>query len=148
MINEILQHHDQFASLMARRIGHACLMAQWFDDASISRYYLQDDDLETTRLAQNIRRASASLAVIVEQIKYELRAFVFVLRKEVTVPLAKRVATSFATLSPSVSGTLHHHPYPKKPWMSCDSCAPGSRLAETALERAASEFCRVASGAF
>ena len=121
-------------------------MAQRFDDASTSRYELSDDNIETMRLARDIRNASSLLLTNVGRMQYELQTFVSILRKEkvrVTVQkegsLAKRVATIFATLSPSVSGTIHHHPDPK---------IRESRLAETSLGKAASEFCKVDSGAF
>ena len=64
--NEILQYHVQFASLMAQPI----------DDASESQYDLIDDDLETTRLAKDIRKASSSLSTNVERMTYELESFV------------------------------------------------------------------------
>ena len=120
-------------------------MAQRFDDASTSRYEL-NDDIETMRLARDIRNASRLLLTQVEQMQYGLQTFVSILRKEkVRVrghkegSLAKRVATIFATSSPSVSGTIHHHPDPK---------VRRSSLAHTALRQVAYESCKVDSGAF
>ena len=100
--NEILQYHVQFASLMAQRI----------DDASESQYDLMDDDLETTRLAKDIRKASSSLSTNVERMTYELESFVSTLeRVQVTMQkeqsLAKRIAaTSFSF----IYSTDRHHP--------------------------------------
>ena len=148
--NEILQYHDQFASLMARQIGDASLMAQRIDDASSSQYDFEDDHLETTRLAHNIRKASASLATNVENMKYELKTFVSVLRKEKVGSLVERIVrwlksligvikTIFATIFSSDSDTDRHRPIPEK---------SGSRIAETPLGQAAAEFCKVDPGAF
>ena len=144
--NDILQYHVRFASLMAQR----------FDDASRSQYDLKDDGIETTRLAKEIRNASNSLSTNVERTKYELKSFVSILQKEkihVAVKneqslagrilrwlksLFQAIKTIFATLFPSISDTERHHPDPK---------IRESRLAETALGQAASEFCKVDSGA-
>ena len=122
-------------------------MAERFDDASKSQYGLKDDDdLETTRLAKDIRNTSRSLLTFVERMTYDLRSFVSILQKEkvqVTVQqeqsLAKQILTIFATLSSSTSDTARHHLDPK---------IQGSMLANTALGQAASEFCRMNSGAF
>ena len=95
--NEILQYHVRFASLMAQR----------FDDASGSQHELNDDNIEMTRLARDIRNASSFLSINVERMKYELDSFVSILKEQ---SLVKRIATIFATLFRSNSGTVRHHP--------------------------------------
>ena len=134
--NEILQYHVLFASLMAQQI----------DEASKSQYDLNYDGplADTTKLAKDIRNASNSFTTFVERMTNELESFVSALEKvQVTAQkeqsLARRIATIFATLSPSILGTVRYHPDPK---------IRGSKLANTALGQAASEFCRVDSGAF
>ena len=152
-INNILRNHEQFASLMAQRIGDASLIAHRIDDASKSQYDLEDDGLETMRLAKEIRYASRLLATNVERIKYELKAFVSILRKEKVQQeqslverilqwlrsLIDAIRTIFAAINPSTCDPDRYHSDPE---------IRESRLAETALGQAASKFCKVGSGAF
>jgi hypothetical protein len=143
--NEILQRHVLFASLMAQRI----------DDASKSQYNLKYDGPETTKLAKDINKASRSLSTNVTQMTNDLDSFVSALEKaQVTVEkgrslaerilrwlktLFKAIARIFATLSPSISESLLHHPDPR---------IRGCAFAVTALGQAASVFCAMDSGVF
>ena len=148
--NDILRYHIQFASLMAQR----------FHDASMFKY---NDALlaQTSELAGDIRKASGFLSTNIERMSDNLESFVSVLedvqttlqkerrvKKEQSLierilgwlkSLFRAIATIFATLFPSLSGTDdRHHP---------DSNIRGCSLAKSALRQAASEFCRANSGA-
>ena len=90
-------------------------MARQIGDASKSQYELKYPLAETTKLAEDIRNTSSSLSTNVERMTYDLESFVSALEKvQVTMQkeqsLAKRIATIFATLSPFISSTDHHHP--------------------------------------
>jgi hypothetical protein len=107
-------------------------MAQRIDDASKSQYTV-DPGLEATKLAQHISKASGFLSTNVNVMTRELRSFVSILEKirvkAEKKSLFKAVATIFATLTPSISGTIRHQPDPK---------VRGRALADTALGQAAS----------
>ena len=142
---EILQHHVRFASLMAQRI----------DDATKSRDNVISDSPEARQLAKDIGKASGLLSTNVERMTYELESFVTALKNvQVTVAkekslverilqwlksMFKAIATIFATLTPSISAIVRHHPDPK---------VRGCALSNTTLGQAASVFCKAGSGAF
>ncbi|KAI0261191.1 hypothetical protein BGY98DRAFT_1104501 [Russula aff. rugulosa BPL654] len=139
--NEILQRHVLFASLMAQRI----------DDASKSQYNLKYDGPETTKLAKDINKASRSLSTNVTQMTMTLthsfrsregtghggkgRSLAERILRWLKT-LFKAIAKIFATLSPSISESLLHHP---------DSRIRGCAFAVTALGQAASVFCAMDS---
>jgi hypothetical protein len=56
-------------------------MAQRIDDMSGPQHNFEYDDSETTRLANDIRRASRSLSIHVTKMKDNLGSFVSVLEK-------------------------------------------------------------------
>jgi hypothetical protein len=130
-------------------------MAQRIDDASKSRDNLICDSPEARKLAKDISNASGLLSTNVDRMTFELDSFVSVLKKmQVTVArerslverilrwlksMFKAIATIFATLTPSISDIVRHHPDPK---------LRGCALSNTALGQAASLFCGVNSGAF
>jgi hypothetical protein len=142
--NAILKCHVQFASLMAQRI----------DDASKSRYKLKYDSSETTRLANDISKASRSLSIHVTKMKDSLDKFVSVLENvQVTVKkqrsLAKRIlgwlkslfkaiAWVFATLCDPFSALLLHSAEPTLQVLA---------FAASTLGKAAAKFCAADSGA-
>ena len=147
-INDILEYHVQFASLMAQR----------FDDASKSQRDLKyDGPLPETTLAERIRETAGFLSRNVKEMTLEIESFVDTLEKEqeqVTMQkekslvkrilrllksLFKAIATIFGTLSASVSDTDRHHPDPE---------IRENRLANTTFGQAAIEFGRADSGAF
>jgi hypothetical protein len=145
-INEILQFHVQFASMMAER----------FDDASKSPHDSKyEGPLAETTLAERIRETTGFLSTNVKEMTLEIESFVVTLEKEqVTMQkekslvkrilrllksLFKAIATIFTTLSASVSDTDRHHPDPK---------IRENRLANTTLGQAAFEFGRADSGTF
>jgi hypothetical protein len=126
-------------------------MAQRIDDASKSQYTVNAGP-EATNLAKDISETSGFLSTNVERMTRDLRSFVSTLEKiQVKVEkkrlaeqilrwlklLFKAIAKVFATLTPSISGTVRHHSDPR---------VRGGVLADTALRQAASEF-RV-TGAF
>ena len=72
-INEILEYHVQFASLMADR----------FDDASKSQHNLKyDGPLAEMTLAERIRETAGSLSTNVIEMTLEIESFVVTLEKE------------------------------------------------------------------
>jgi hypothetical protein len=143
--HEILQHHVRFASLMAQRI----------DDASKSQDNLISDSPEARDLAKDISKASGLLSTNVDRMTYELDSFVNALKNiQVTAAtvarekslverilqwlksMFKAIATIFATLTPSISAIVRHHPDPK---------VRGCALSNTTLGQAASVFCKAGS---
>jgi hypothetical protein len=126
-------------------------MAQRIDDTAESQYTVNAGP-EATKLAKDISKASGFLSTNVERMTRDLRLFVSTL-EDIQVKVEKKrlaeqilrwlkllfkaIANIFATLTPSISGTVRHHPDPK---------VRGGALAGTALRQAASEF-RV-TGAF
>ena len=142
--DEILEYHVRFASLMAQRI----------DNASKARNNLICESPEARELAKDISKASGFLSTNVERMTLELDSFVSALKKmQVAVgkerslierilrwlkTMFKAIATIFASLTPSISDVVRHHPDPK---------VRGCALSKTALGQAAFVFCRVESGA-
>jgi hypothetical protein len=126
-------------------------MAQRIKDASNSRNNLIRDSQEAKELIKDINKASGLLATNVDRMTFELDSFVSVLKKmqatkerslverivQFLNSMFKAIATIFATLKPSISAIVRHHPDPK---------IRGCALAETALGQAAFVFCGVDSG--
>jgi hypothetical protein len=141
-INEILQLHVRFASLMAQRI----------DNASKSQNDLKYDSSETRTIAVNISEASRSLALSVSKMEDSLKSFVSIL-EEVQVAVKER------TLAEKFLGWLE---YLLKAIVGIVAavCSPISSLLSriepnpqyvasgvSALGKAAAQFCRVDPGA-
>lgn len=144
--NAILQCHVRFAFLMAGRIDSAS--KSWIKG-------LKYDESETTRLANDINRASLDLSLYVTRMKENLSSFVFTLenievsaRKERHTlagwilgwlkPLFKALTRIFVSLGSFISPFLH-------------SVLPGVCgvvPADSTLGKGAVAFCGAASGAF
>jgi hypothetical protein len=139
--NAILLCHAQFAYLMARRIDGAS--KSWLKGL---RY-----GTDTTKLANDLARASRSLSRHVAQMQSDLAAFVTALEKtEVRKrpPVARRILRWLKDLSDALASIFALGSF-ASPFL--HSVAPGVGViapAASALWKAAAAFCGVASGTF
>jgi len=143
--NAILQYHVRFASLMAQRI----------DNASKSQNNLNYDDLETTRLANDISNSADLLSTYVTEMNNNIKHFVYILEEvQFTMKnepslaeqvlgwlkyLFKALATVLATVCPPISAFHLRSAEPK-----VQKLAP----AVSALGRAVATFCTADPGVF
>ncbi len=145
--NEILKCHVHFADLMAQRIEGAS--KSWL------RGFRSDDSEKTSRLANDINKASRSLSEHVADMQKNLSSFVSILEKvQVTAreqqslvgrilgwlkSLFKAIVKVFVTLGTLIS------PFPL---LSAAPGASGTAPVSSTLGKAAATFCGATSGAF
>ena len=142
--SDILQYHARFASLMAQRI----------DDASKSYNNLKYDDSETTRLANDISKASRLLSINVTNMKDNLISLVATLEDvQVAVKkdrlLAERIRRWLDYLFKATDSTLAIvHPPTSAALPSAGPKRDKFEFFVSPLREAAAKFCTAGTGAY
>ena len=135
--DKILRYHVQFASLMAKRI----------DDASKSQYDLKYDDVETTRLAKKISKASRSLSTNVTKMKDNIDLFVSALEEvQIAVKNERSLAEQILRWLESLFKVITSILATASP--SAESKRQKSAFPVSTLREAAAKFCTADPGAF
>jgi hypothetical protein len=129
-------------------------MAQCIDDATKSQYDLKYDDLETTKLAKKISKASHSLSINVTKMKNDLNLFVSALEEvQIAVKnersLAEQILRWLKSLFEAITSILTtvYPPNSTLP-LSDEPRRQKSAFPVSTLREAAAKFCTADPGAF